>query len=91
MPKVTRTTVAADLTVHMELTEAEVRALDAIFGYDVKHFLQVFYERMGEAYVKPHEAGVRSLHSSIRTILAGPIAAINKARNAMNEALRNQS
>lgn len=86
MAKVIHAKVQAQLTVTLELTELEARALDGIFGYNVDAFLKVFYERMGKAYVQPHEAGVRSLHNSIRGVVAGPLAEIDKARKAMFEA-----
>lgn len=46
----------------VELTGEEAGALDALFGYDLNSFLKVFYKELGEAYLKPHEAGLRSLH-----------------------------
>lgn len=86
MAKVTHTSVKASLSVTLELNEAEVRALAGIFGYNVDAFLKVFYERMGKVYVQPHEAGVRSLHETIRGVMSKPIAEIDRARKAMNEA-----
>lgn len=87
MAKVRHAKVRAELTVLLELSEAEVKALDGIFGYDVEAFLRVFYERMGKAYVQPHEAGVRSLHETIHSVLAGPIRAYDVAARAMHESL----
>lgn len=89
MAKVKHSVCDARLTVSLELDEAEVRALDGIFGYNVEVFLRVFYERMGTAYVKPHEAGVRSLHATIRAALSGPIAKVDAARRALKDALTN--
>lgn len=85
MAKVNRFAVSTKLTVILELDEIEVRALDGIFGYDVNAFLKVFYERMGQSYVKPHEAGVRSLHETIRGVLAGPISEVDEARRKIRE------
>lgn len=87
MATVIKAKVAAEFTVTLELDESEVRALDGIFGYNVDAFLKVFYERMGRAYVEPHEAGVRSLHKTIRGTLSGPLETITKARKAMNAAI----
>lgn len=87
MAKVQQMKVTTELKVTLELNEAEVRALDGIFGYDVEQFLKVFYERMGKAYVQPHEAGVRSLHATIRQTLAAPLAEVNKAKMALRAAL----
>jgi hypothetical protein len=83
MARVIHSKVTANLTVTLELTEAEARALDGIFGYNVDAFLKVFYERMGRHYVEPHEAGVRSLHATIRGVVSGPLAEIDRARKAM--------
>ncbi len=88
MAKVTAARIEASLTVTLQLSEQEAKALDGIFGYDVDHFLKAFYEKMGKAYVQPHEAGVRSLHATIRGQLAGPIAEFDKARKALHEALK---
>ena len=90
MATVTRFTVSTDLRVSLELTESEVRALDGIFGYNVDAFLKVFYERMGRAYVEKHEAGVRSLHATIRGALAKPLSAIDDANRALREATANR-
>lgn len=90
MAIVKRSIVQAKLTVLLELDESEVRAPSGIFGYNVDHFLKVFYERMGKTYVQPHETGVRSLHNTIRGVLAGPIREMDKARTAMQEALKGE-
>ncbi len=86
MATIKSTLIETKLTVILELTEGEARALDGIFGYDVEVFLKVFYERMGKCYVQPHEAGVRSLHQTIRSAVAGPLERIVKARKAVHAA-----
>jgi hypothetical protein len=83
MAQIRQTNIQAALTVLLELNEDEVRALSRIFGYSVDHFLKVFYEKMGEAYVKPYEKGVRSLHGTIRQLMADPIAKITEARRKL--------
>lgn len=91
MPRVTSHRVTRPeikLTATLELNEIEIRALDGIFGYDVEAFLKAFYEKMGAAYVKPFEAGVRSLHETMRRELAAPLAAVQKARNELGFALQ---
>lgn len=50
----------------VQLNEVELRALEAIAGYDVESFLEVFYKHMGESYLRPHEQGLRSLFGSVR-------------------------
>lgn len=86
MATIKNTSVTAELKVTLELTESEVRALDGMFGYNPDAFLKAFYEKMGRAYVEPHEKGVRSLHETIGKCMAGPIAAINTARQAVRDA-----
>lgn len=82
----TKTKLRLYFTTTLELNEAEVRALDGIFGYNVDAFLRVFYERMGESYVRPYEAGVRSLHERLRGVLAGPIAEMDEVRKRLKQA-----
>ena len=55
-----------DLCITIRLTEEEALALDALAGYDEEAFLATFYEKMGKAYLQPHEEGLRSLFKSIR-------------------------
>ena len=88
MAKVASVHVDVKAKIVLELTEDEAAALDGMFGYNVEAFLKVFYERMGRAYVQPHEAGVRSLHQTIRGVVSGPLAEIKKARAAVHQALR---
>ena len=59
--------------------EEELAALDALVGYGVDPFLKVFYEKMGKAYLEPHEAGLRTLFASIRETVPG---ILNRARDA---------
>lgn len=88
MASIKHSNVNASLTVQLELNESEVRALDGMFAYNVDGFLKAFYQNMGEAYVKPYEAGVRSLHATIRQAMAGPIAQVTAARAAMQAATK---
>lgn len=57
---------SVNLEVRLILTEAEVGALDALAGYGTDGFLKVFYEHMGESYMKPYEKGLRSLFATAR-------------------------
>lgn len=56
-----------ETTITLALSEEEAAALDALVGYGVNEFLKVFYKELGEAYLKPHENGLRSLFDSVRT------------------------
>mgnify|MGYP007076387306 CR=1 FL=1 len=71
-----------EVSVNLELTMAEVQALDALAGYGSKAFLKVFYEHMGQAYLKPHEKGLVSLFATIQENLPAIINRYNNARRA---------
>lgn len=68
-----------ETSVLIELTEIEMLALDALAGYGTDEFLKVFYEKMGKAYLQPHEKGLRSLFDVVRSELP-PI--LNRAKAA---------
>tara|TARA_S200002703_G_scaffold5417_1_gene6293 strand:+ start:2248 stop:2517 length:270 start_codon:yes stop_codon:yes gene_type:complete len=87
MATIKKTQVETKLTVLLELNESEVKALSAIFGYNVNAFLKVFYERMGSAYVAPYESGVRSLHKTLQGALSESVEVVDKARKAMQDSL----
>lgn len=57
----TTVTTQVEFKVTLQLTEAEANALEAIIGYGVKPFLQMFYEHMGKSYLQPYEKGAISL------------------------------
>lgn len=71
-----------ELIATVVLNESEMAALDAIAGYGVDDFLRVFYSRLGETYLKPHEAGLRSLFATIRDEVPGLLSRARKAREA---------
>jgi hypothetical protein len=85
-----RVSIEVKARVIIELNEAEARALDGIFGYSVDAFLEAFYEKMGKAYVRPYEEGVRSLHKTIRAAVSGPLAQAEKARTLIHIAEQHQ-
>lgn len=69
-----------ELKLTMALDEEEVRALEAMTGYGVDKFIEVFYEKLGENYMKKHEVGLRSFLNSIREQVPPYIDKVNKAR-----------
>lgn len=71
-----------ELDVALKLNESEVRALEALAGYGTDAFLEVFYTHMGRHYLKPHEAGLRSLFDTIRSELPSIIKRHKAARTA---------
>ena len=68
------------LEVVIKLTEEEARALDALAGYDIEATLRTFYKFLGQAYLKPHEAGLRTLFDALRTKLPPILNRMDEAR-----------
>lgn len=75
-------------TAVLRLSEPEIRALDALAGYSWEGFLKTFYKEMGEAYLKPHAAALKSLFENIQGTCGPAIAAVDKARRDIIEAER---
>ena len=73
-------------TVTIELDEVEARALEAIAGYGVDSFLEVFY-KLGSHYLKPHEAGVRSLFKVIKEDINPQLYRVDGLREAIKQAI----
>lgn len=69
-----------ELNVTLSLTESEVHALDALFGFDADEFLKVFYAGLGRSYLEPHEAGFRLLHKTIRGLTGPAMGRVARAR-----------
>ncbi|SMF47906.1 hypothetical protein SAMN02982917_2348 [Azospirillum oryzae] len=77
--------IEARATLHVEvpftLNESEAAALEALAGYGTDAFLKVFYKQMGEAYLRPHEAGLRSLFEGARTHMPDILERARRARD----------
>lgn len=69
-------------TIVMHLSEEEAGALDALVGYGFEPFKEVFYDKLGAAYMKPYEAGLKSLFESIRTGDAAVSSILTRAKQA---------
>lgn len=72
--------VQVGFSASLDLSESEMRALDALVGYGTQPFLDVFYEKMGRNYLEPHEAGLRALFSSVTDHVRRHLATIDDAR-----------
>lgn len=78
------------VTIQFTISEEEARALDALVGYGDKeflkeydeHFFKIFYSRLGEHYMKPHEKGLRSVFQNIRETMPNLLQRADKARKA---------
>jgi hypothetical protein len=66
----------------IELSEVEMRALDALIGYGIDPFLEVFYKHLGKHYLQPHEAGMRSLFKTIASDIPAVLRRADVARQA---------
>lgn len=87
MAKFTRTRTVVEATAVLELSEDELAAIDALTGYGIESFLKVFYEKLGKAYMEPHEAGLRSFFEGVRG--AGTIVKhAEAARRTLREAAK---
>ena len=73
-----------DLSVPFTVNESELRSLDALAGYGDDAFIQMFYKNLGEAYMKPYEAGMREFLKSIRNVASPILSQTDKARKAFN-------
>ncbi len=71
-----------DLRVTLSINEVEARALDALTGYGHDEFIKAFYQFLGQHYMAPHEAGLRSFLASIRDTLPVILANTDTARKA---------
>ena len=70
--------------VDITVNESELQALDALVGYGTDEFLKCFYEHLGNAYLQPHEAGLRSIFEKINDIRPA-VAAIKEVRQSATE------
>jgi hypothetical protein len=70
-----------ELKVLIELTEDEVRALDALVGYGDDEFIKAFKENLGAYYMQHYEQGLRLFFKSIRTSIPLIIAKTDQARS----------
>ncbi len=79
------TSVKHALTVSatINLDEGQLRALDALAGYDTDEFLKAFYENLGKSYLKPHEGGLRRLFTTIRQDIPPALYDVDEARKLL--------
>lgn len=68
------------ITATLELTEGQLRALDALAGYGPDAFFRAFYVKLGQHYMKPFERDMRELMSAIREQVPQALAGVKEAR-----------
>lgn len=71
-----------ELELAFVVTEVEARALEAMAGYGDDAFIKVFYEKLGEHYMRDHEAGLRSFLKNCRDTIPQHLGKIDRARKA---------
>jgi hypothetical protein len=71
------------MSVTLELDEIEARALCVFVEYGTESFLQAFYTKLGQHYLRPHEAGVRTLFEKIKTEIGPAVSACDRAIKAL--------
>jgi len=69
-------------TVNIDLSEGELRALDALAGYGTKEFLTCFYTHMGKHYLEPFEKDLIGLFEKAKS-LRPQINEIQEARKKL--------
>lgn len=71
-----------DLNLSFTVNESEARALDALVGYGDDAFIEVFYEKLGKAYMRDHEQGLRLFFRSIREQMPSVLRRMDEAKKA---------
>lgn len=79
-----------DLQLRFCVNESEARALDALAGYGEDAFVKAFYSHLGAAYMRQHEAGLRSLLASIREFVPPALGRIDRARKEFDPRPKSQ-
>ena len=82
----TRTTATLTFGASIALNETEVRALDALVGYGDDAFLKVFKEKLGAAYIRDHESGLRSFFATVRKDVLPALRDIDQTQKDIEQA-----
>lgn len=75
---------SVDVKIQFTIDEIEARALESLAGYGDDAFIKAFYEVLGKAYMRDHEAGLRTFLKAIRDEIPGVLCRVDKARDAFN-------
>lgn len=73
-----RPTITCNAT--MQLTEGEMRFLDAMVGYGWKSFIETFEKHMGQSYVRDYKAHGEEFFNSVRAQIPAILNRTNDAR-----------
>jgi hypothetical protein len=77
-----------EITATLNLTEGELRALDALAGYGADAFLKAFYVKLGQHYMKPFERDLRGLFDRINKDVNPALRGIQEARKKLGLPIR---
>lgn len=69
------------------VSEEEARALNALTVYGFKQFTEVFYEKLGVTYMKPHHKGLESLFNTIKKEIPKHLVRMDNTRKTFNSKL----
>ncbi len=75
------------IRLNLQLTEVEGRALEAMVCYGFEPFKKVFYDKLGEAYMKKHEAGLKILFESVKKQVVPKLNKIDKFKTELTQSL----
>lgn len=84
----TRLSVNFEAVLH--LTEPEIRAMDALVGYGIEPFLEVFYEKLGKAYMRDHEGGLRAFFESIEKQIRPELHRMDAVKSMISQKLKEE-
>lgn len=78
-------TITTDVSIKatIELSEGDLRALDAMAGYGADAFLRAFYIKLGQHYMKPFERDLRGLFKRIQGTVPLALAGVEAARKEL--------
>jgi hypothetical protein len=76
-------TTTVEIKATIAFNEGELRALDALTGYGIKPFLEVFYNKLGKAYMRPYEKNLRELFIKINQTVPEAIKRVEAARKKL--------
>jgi hypothetical protein len=73
-----------EIDATITLNRDELGALDALTGYGVDKLIAHFYKHMGESYLRPHEAGLKSFLKAAAQASSG-LDAVRRIERTLKE------
>jgi len=65
----------------IQLTEIELRALEAMVGYGYDSFIKAFKEKLGSHYMNGYEKGMKQLFEDVRDQVGPALRKIDRLRD----------